>query len=507
MLFCYALIGKGYVEFERTGENLFHIQVNGQDVGTLADASAAEELLLNARRSIAEAADDLVFLEAELSYTGEEVLWGEVDEEETVQENMAAVLRGAVQEKMHRSYTVKVDEYTVNLQSAQEVVRLLQAAVSKYDTEGKFQVELVHDGSREFNVLTTEVNNVQAKVEEEQSRDSALFLKGGVQSVFARAAEASLPQSQMDFEDYELGLLNMDFSEKVEVVEAYLPESQLKPVEQAIEEVTKDQELKTIYTVAAGDTLSEISLKVNIPMEQIVAMNDSLESLNSILHIGDELVITVPEPELSVNWQTENYFEETYDADVVYIDNDSWYTTETKVHQQPSAGFRKVIAISNYVNDQEVSREIVKEEVVMEAVAMVVERGTKVPPTYIKPINGGRLSSRYGYRSRPTKGASTYHKGVDWATPTGTSVYASNGGRVSRAGWGSGYGYVVYIDHEDGRQTRYGHLSKILVKVGQTVKQGERIALSGSTGVSTGPHVHFEILINGKQVDPLKYLN
>ena len=77
---------------------------------------------------------------------------------------------------------------------------------------------------------------------------------------------------------------------------------------------------------------------------------------------------------------------------------------------------------------------------------------------------------------------------------------------MAKAGWGSGYGYVVYINHIDGRQTRYAHLSKILVKAGQTVKQGERIALSGNTGVTTGPHLHFEMLINGKQVDPLKYL-
>ena len=99
------------------------------------------------------------------------------------------------------------------------------------------------------------------------------------------------------------------------------------------------------------------------------------------------------------------------------------------------------------------------------------------------------------------------HKGVDWATPTGTPVYASCGGTVAKAGWGSGYGYVVYINHIDGRQTRYGHLSKVLVNVGQSVKQGERIALSGNTGISSGPHLHFEMLINGSQVNPLPYLD
>lgn len=166
-----------------------------------------------------------------------------------------------------------------------------------------------------------------------------------------------------------------------------------------------------------------------------------------------------------------------------------------------------MIALSTFENDKEIAREIIKEEVTYEAVPKIVERGTKIPPTYIKPISGGRLSSGFGRRSRPTRGASTYHKGVDWAIPTGSSVVASCGGTVARAGWGSGYGYVVYINHPDGRQTRYGHLSKVLVSAGQKVTQGQRIALSGNTGVSTGPHLHFEILIGGSQVNPLQYLN
>jgi murein DD-endopeptidase MepM/ murein hydrolase activator NlpD len=117
------------------------------------------------------------------------------------------------------------------------------------------------------------------------------------------------------------------------------------------------------------------------------------------------------------------------------------------------------------------------------------------------------MTSGFGYRVQPTAGASTNHRGVDWATPTGTAVVASSGGVVTRAGWSGGYGYVVFIDHPDGRQTRYGHLSRVLVRVGQVVSQREKIALSGNTGVSTGPHIHFEILINGQPVNPLRYLN
>lgn len=506
VLFLSTLFSKGFTVFEKTGDNFYHIMINGVDVGTLGDASRAEELLLEARRNIASASEELVFIDADLSYTGEEVLWGYVDDERDVLRNMEKELRSGIKETMHRSYTVKVNEYMVNLASAEEVKQLLQAAVDKYDNGDKFGIELTKDSDREFNVLTAQVIDIQEQKQEEEKQEAAVFPEAGIQQQFSQMTASAEPEVEKGFDDYELGLLGMNFSEEVEIVEACLPESQLKPVEQAIEEVTKDQEIPGIYEVVSGDTLSEISIKVNIPMDTIIAMNDSLENENSTIRVGEELIITVPEPELSVEWTEENYIEEIYDADIIYVDEDSWYTTQTQVLQQPSAGFRRIIAISNYLNDKEVSREIIKEEVVMEAVPKIVKRGTKIPPTYIKPISGGRLSSNYGKRSRPTRGASSNHKGIDWSVPTGSAVFASCGGTVAKAGWGSGYGYVVYINHADGRQTRYGHLSKVLVKAGQTVKQGEKIALSGNTGVSTGPHLHFEILINGSQVNPLNYL-
>ena len=290
-------------------------------------------------------------------------------------------------------------------------------------------------------------------------------------------------------------------------MEAYLRQDDLSKLNTAIEEVTQDEEMSDVYEVIAGDTLSEIAIKTNIPMDKLIEMNASLEDENSMIRAGEELIITVPEPKLAVLRQEEMYYEEDYEEEVVYIDNDEWYTTEKRTLQEPSAGHRKVIALVTFENDKKTAQEIIKEEVTYPAVAKVVERGTKIPPTYIKPISGGRKSSGFGPRSRPTKGASSYHKGIDWATPTGTAVHASCGGTVARAGWGSGYGYVVYINHPDGRQTRDGHLSKVLVSAGQTVSQGQKIALSGNTGVSTGPHLHFEILINGSQVDPLKYMN
>lgn len=501
----YLFLMAEYRTLETTGANYYHVFINDTEIGTVGERWEADELLLRARRDIALQSRELTFIEADMTVVGEEVLWGDLDDEAVLLDRMKEVLQENVIQTMHRSYTLKVNEYTVNLGSVDEVRELLQAAVNKYDTEGKFAVELVHDPSKELTMLTADVKEREAA--ENGKTDNRDYIAAGVQAVLAQIGDRVYDGREKGFEDYELGLKEVYFAEKVEIVETYLPESRLASLETAIEEVIKEQETPSEYTIVQGDTLSEIAIKVNIPIERIIEMNsDKLENENSTIREGDTLIVTVPEPELSVERMERNYYEEIYDKEIEYIDRDDWFTYQTNVIRQPSAGFRRVVVDVHYLNDHEVSRDILKEEVVQEAVGKVVERGTKIPPTYIRPVSGGRQTSGFGKRPRPTKGASTYHKGVDWAVPTGTSVYASCGGTVAKAGWGSGYGYVVYINHIDGRQTRYAHLSKVLVKAGQTVKQGERIALSGSTGISSGPHLHFEMLIGGSQVNPLKYL-
>lgn len=494
-----------FVPFEKTGNNMFTVLLNDVQVGVVADPKEAQNCALEARRHVAGESEELILVESNVVTEGSEVLWGKVDDPEQITEKMIEVLSGDVKETLHRSYVVKINEYMVNLSDKEEVRQLLQAALNKYDEEGQYQVDLMLDPTRELNVLTTQIISQEeaASIEEVE----AVSLEAGIEAELTAAFEEVEPTGEMDFEDYDLGLISMEYGDEIEVVETYLGEDELTSVEDAIREVTQDEEKSDVYEVVSGDTLSEIAIKTNIPMDKLIEMNDSLEDENSMIRPGDELVITVPRPKLAVVHQEQMYYEEDYEAEVIYIDNDDWYTTETKTLQEPSAGHRKVVAVVTFENDKKVSEEIIKEAVTYEAVPKIVERGTKIPPTYIKPISGGRLSSGFGKRTAPKRGASTYHKGVDWATPTGTPVYASCGGTVTKAGWGSGYGYVVYITHPDGRQTRYAHLSKVLVSAGQTVSQGQKIALSGNTGVSTGPHLHFEILINGSQVNPLNYLN
>jgi murein DD-endopeptidase MepM/ murein hydrolase activator NlpD len=123
-----------------------------------------------------------------------------------------------------------------------------------------------------------------------------------------------------------------------------------------------------------------------------------------------------------------------------------------------------------------------------------------------RPTETGRLGSPFGNRIDPFTKRLAFHPGLDIVAPTGTPIFAAAGGRVIFAGPKAGYGNAVDIDHGNGYVTRYGHASKIDVKVGQVVLPGEPIAEVGSTGRSTGPHLHFEVIVNGVQVNPAGYL-
>jgi murein DD-endopeptidase MepM/ murein hydrolase activator NlpD len=123
-----------------------------------------------------------------------------------------------------------------------------------------------------------------------------------------------------------------------------------------------------------------------------------------------------------------------------------------------------------------------------------------------KPVQTATYTSAYGVRSDPFRGSAAMHAGIDLAAPMGTPIYATADGVVDRAEWSGGYGNLVEIDHGKGLQTRFGHLSRILVHPGERVVRGQEIALMGSTGRSTGSHLHYEVRIDGHAVNPIPFL-
>ncbi|MCR5847368.1 MAG: M23 family metallopeptidase [Lachnospiraceae bacterium] len=491
-----------FTRYSSEGKNLFTIWLFGEEMGSVESKEEAEELISSVREELASNQSNLYMVEdLHEELIGEESIYKQVDETDKVYEKIKRAFKAHQKETLTRAYMVKVNNTTVNLANAGDVDELLTRAIDKYDENDEYEVKTEINQERIMSTLTARLSRRDVEY------DQVTFEAGAGNAFGKDIAESELIE-YMDFKDITQGITNIGFAEEVEVAETYIPRSEIVDVDTALSLFTEMQEIQQIYDVQPGDTLSAISGKVGISMEELVELNSEyLKDVNSTIRAGQSLIITVPEPELSILWTRREIVEESYEAPIVYIDNDDWYTTKSVVLTEPSAGFRKIVSDVTYKNDNLINKNIIKEEILLEAVAKVVERGTKVPPTFIKPISGGKVSSGFGPRSSPGGIGSRNHQGVDFAIPIGSTVMASSGGTVSAAGWSGGYGYMVLITHPDGSKTRYAHLSKVLVSVGQRVSQGEKIALSGSTGISTGPHLHFEIIINGTPVNPMNYIN
>ena len=143
--------------------------------------------------------------------------------------------------------------------------------------------------------------------------------------------------------------------------------------------------------------------------------------------------------------------------------------------------------------------------VVLESLLATRQLGQRILPGGL-PLIGGWISSHFGYRTDPFTGRGAFHSGVDFAATPGSKVIAVGPGVVSFSGYKSGYGNVVEITHPTGYLTRYGHNSRNLVRIGQSVERNQAIAVIGSTGRSTGTHVHFEVVRDGNVLNPMRYL-
>ncbi|PKP95351.1 MAG: M23 family peptidase [Alphaproteobacteria bacterium HGW-Alphaproteobacteria-14] len=134
----------------------------------------------------------------------------------------------------------------------------------------------------------------------------------------------------------------------------------------------------------------------------------------------------------------------------------------------------------------------------------IPQRAISVPSRM--PLEGAQLTSSYGMRNHPVLGGRRQHQGIDLAAPTGTPVYATADGVIGRADWYSSYGLYISINHGASMETRYAHMSRLAVAAGDNIKKGDLIGYVGSTGRSTGPHLHYEVRVDGLAVNPIPYM-
>lgn len=257
------------------------------------------------------------------------------------------------------------------------------------------------------------------------------------------------------------------------------------------------------YIVQKGDTLSGIALKCGISTDNLREINQGINP--NKIKIGQSLETSYSVAMLSIQETARITYTEKIAYDKRTEKNDAMYTNERKTIVSGKYGEKQITADVTYLDGVETGRVIIEEKTVKNPVTQVEYVGTKKPPaksatgTFRRPY-GGYISSNYGYRGRE------FHTGVDFAGPTGSTIVAADGGKVTFAGRNGNYGKCVIIKHSTGLETLYAHCSSLLVQSGESVAKGQQIAKVGSTGRATGPHVHFEVRVNGKHVSPWKYI-
>lgn len=301
------------------------------------------------------------------------------------------------------------------------------------------------------------------------------------------------------------------FVQNVEIVNGLFPTTAIISSQEMNQIITGTSKSGIIYTVKDGDTVTSIAKANHTTISALNKINGN--QLGDSIHPGDLINLEVAVPRLSV----ELVKTETYQMPIPYKtitqNDDSQYTDYTKVLTQGANGAEECVDKVYTVNGVETKRESVTRTVLSKAVDKVVLTGTKKRANTGTGVSSGSLMwpvpSLHTITTYFTWRWGSFHYGIDisGSGAYGRTIVAADGGVVEAAGWDGGYGNRVIIRHNSTVSTLYGHCSKILVEAGQTVSKGQAIAKVGSTGNSTGPHCHFEVIKNGTKVNPLQYVN
>ncbi|MDN4608916.1 peptidoglycan DD-metalloendopeptidase family protein [Sporosarcina highlanderae] len=302
----------------------------------------------------------------------------------------------------------------------------------------------------------------------------------------------------------ETRLVKIHFSADLQPVEGQVAPENVKSVQEVVTLLNKGTLEEKKYEVQAGDVLGKIASAHNMTTAKLMEQNSGVTE-DSLLQIGQELNVTVLEPLIQMEAHYESKKIETIEFSQMTEKDESLFKGEKKLKQKGSNGKKTVTQLIRKKNGTVIGRSIVDEDILVESVPEITLVGTKVIPSrgtgkFMWPADGGYVSSQMGKRW------GRVHQGIDIARPSSRSIFAADNGVVTSVGRHGTYGNRIIISHNNGYKTLYAHLAKIDVKVGQTVPKGTRIGVMGSTGRSTGMHLHFEVFKNGSNINPLTVL-
>jgi murein DD-endopeptidase MepM/ murein hydrolase activator NlpD len=297
------------------------------------------------------------------------------------------------------------------------------------------------------------------------------------------------------------------FAEPVSIREEYVAKTTEQDPTNILQALQTESGTDQVHHIQAGDALSSIAAQWNVAVEQILNLNPGLTNEN--LSSYQTLAITEKAPLLSVYVEKTATYAEEIPFETRTVNDASLYKGERAVKTAGSKGEKQIVEEQILKNNRILSRTVTEETVTQAPVAEVVSVGTKERPktaatgSFVWPTSGN-ITSKFGYRR--IFGSTSFHSGIDIANKSGTAIKAADGGTVTFTGYKGTYGNLVIIDHGNGKQTYYAHCSQILVSKGAKVAKGQLIARMGATGRATGSHLHFEIRVGGKAVNPLSYL-
>lgn len=297
---------------------------------------------------------------------------------------------------------------------------------------------------------------------------------------------------------------DVSFKQKVELKPVAAGKAELLSVEEAVERIRFGGTEPRTYTVKEGDTLWDVAAAVHLPVEELLQANPDLKP--ETMQIGREIKISRTSPLVDVL----TTYTDTRREEILYRVQEKvspdLFLGERKLVQQGQPGWREVVYNITLENGVEKSKEVLQEKVLKEPVPQIIAKGNRKLLAFrggngrlAYPTVGG-IVSPFGERWGRT------HEGVDIGANYGSPVVAAEAGRVLRAGYRGGYGLCIDIAHGNGVVTRYAHLSSAAVKPGQRVERGQFIGRSGSSGNSTGPHLHFEVRVNGVPKNPSLFI-
>ncbi len=301
------------------------------------------------------------------------------------------------------------------------------------------------------------------------------------------------------------------FTKNVEIVSGLFPTMSIISTDSMQKLVGGTSKAAVTYTVRPGDTATSIAGANHTTVAELNKINNN--QLGDMLHPGDLINLERAVPTLEV----ELVKTVTYDVEIPYTtvtrEDDTRYTDYTKVVTEGVNGKQRLTDQVHTVNGAETSRINLSATVLQQPVDKVVLTGTKKRPQNETGVASGKfmwpVPSLHTITTYFTWRWGAFHTGIDisGSGAYGRTIVASDGGVVTLAGPNDGYGNCIIISHGNGYSTLYGHCSKILVTAGQSVSKGQAIGRVGSTGNSTGPHCHFEVIKNGTKVNPLQYVS